>query len=93
MTPIQHLAQAVLDGRADLAVPLADAILGLTFGHAHAIAERARIAERERIAERLLNEADYALRHFGELGEAQAAALEHVALELVYPDTTATPVE
>ena len=93
MTPIQHLAHAVLDGREDLSVPLADAVLGLNFGHAYAVAEKARLAERERIAERLLNEASYALGHFGELGEAQAAALEHVALELVYPDTAAAPTE
>ena len=54
---------------------------------------KARLVERERIAERLLNEADFALRHYGDLGEAQAAALEHVALELVYPDTAAAPTE
>jgi len=69
MTPVQHLAQAVLDSRADLAAPLADAVLGLTFGNAFAIAEKARFAERERLAERLMNEADFALRHFGDLGK------------------------
>lgn len=93
MTPIQHLARAVLDGRTDLSATLADAVLGLNFGHAFGIAEKARAAERERIAERLLNEASYASGHFGDLGEAQAAALEHVALELIHPELFPTPAE
>lgn len=87
--PIQHLARAVLDGRTDLSAALADAVLGLNFGHAFAIAKKARAAERERIAERLLSEAGHAIHHFGDLGEAQAAALEHVAQELMFP----APVE
>jgi len=86
MTTTERLARAVLDGRGDLAAALADAVLETNTGFAFGIAERARAAERERIIGRLLNEADHAITHFGELGEAQAAALEHVAQGLMYPE-------
>lgn len=85
MTTVERLAHAVLDGRGALAVELVDAVRETNSGFASRTAEKARAAERERIVDRLPTEASYVLHHSGDPGEAQAAALEHVAQELMDP--------